>query len=77
MAQRRSVEDTWVLSALTRQNSTFTRQDLAREVNLLTKNADRFQALMARQVVEASGYRVRGAALSGIAAEGRRSQPLD
>jgi hypothetical protein len=57
MAERRSVEDTWVLSALTRQNSTFTRQDLAREVNLLTSNAEQFRAPMGR--VEASPELVR------------------
>lgn len=37
-----------ILTALTRQNSTFTRQDLAREVNLLTTTAEQFAELMGR-----------------------------
>lgn len=37
-----------ILTALTRHHSTFTRQDLAREANMLTKDATAFQALMGR-----------------------------
>lgn len=37
-----------ILTALTRHHSTFTRQDIAREVSLLTKDADTFRALLGR-----------------------------
>jgi len=46
-----------VLSALTRERSTFTRQDLALFINIHTADAAQFDAVMAR--IEGSGQLVR------------------